>query len=614
MVIDGEWVLVDIDTSKIIAQEKEFNRVVAFCEKGQFREAKPILQNLIKQNPTHSDSYRIMGQILSDEGNQDEAVDYLIDALRWDAKNGWALLMMGNIFAKFKDDVPTAMKYYDQALVVNPNDNITMNNIGANLMQQGKLDEATKYFIEALKINDQYPNTHYALGLIAEMQNDLHSAFFSAIKALKICDIKNSLFKNALSLVVSISNRITSQDDEAKRIYRKFRHQLEFEGGVEIEIIESKEIKTAARFQFAENYNREKHRVLFNPEYKCIPHLIMHELMHYRYVLDARKSNANHIFFSNSEHKNLFIASIKASIDKLKKKGLSDEIIADFVNGMFDGINTQIFNAPIDLFIEADLHEQFSELRPFQFLSLYRFVNEGLDSVTNSNIVELSPKEVLMANKVLNIVTAMQLKELYGLDLINEFKATKSEIELAKELYTEFQEYKIDRKAGEEYELIRHWAQDLKLDKYSTVELESKFRKKTDFDSLLTNIENDPFGVEEPDPAKEREMNQFLESQKEIGLNMAVVVYMIDAMRFFKDKTKESVKQIAMEIAMQGTQGYNPEGKQYQLKTIPDKIFSGYQILAYYYVSWAIAIPDMLSQLQLPFDEEYQLALTINQK
>ena len=39
-----------------------------------------------------------MGQILSDEGDQEEAINCLIDAPRWDSKNGYALLMMGNIF------------------------------------------------------------------------------------------------------------------------------------------------------------------------------------------------------------------------------------------------------------------------------------------------------------------------------------------------------------------------------------------------------------------------------------------------------------------------------------------------------------------------------------
>jgi hypothetical protein len=42
--------------------------------------------------------------------------------------------------------------------------------------------------------------------------------------------------------------------------------------------------------------------------------------------------------------------------------------------------------------------------------------------------------------------------------------------------------------------------------------------------------------------------------------------------------------------------------------------FSGYKLLAYYYVSWAKAVPQMLSQLQMPFDEEYQLALSLFKK
>ncbi len=171
--VDTDWVTIEIDTPTIISQEADYKKTVALCEKGNYAEAKPILKNLIEKNPTNSEYHRIMGQIFSDEGDQEEAINSLIDALRWDSKNGYALLMMGNIFAKFKNDVPTAMKYYDQALVANPKDNIAINNIGANLMQQGKIEEAKKYFWEALKINDQYPNTHFALGMIAERENEL---------------------------------------------------------------------------------------------------------------------------------------------------------------------------------------------------------------------------------------------------------------------------------------------------------------------------------------------------------------------------------------------------------------------------------------------------------
>jgi hypothetical protein len=59
---------------------------------------------------------------------------------------------------------------------------------------------------------------------------------------------------------------------------------------------------------------------------------------------------------------------------------------------------------------------------------------------------------------------------------------------------------------------------------------------------------------------------------------------------------------------MLGTQGFFPDKQGYVVASIPDKSFSGYHILAYYYVSWAMAIPEMLKELQLPFDKEYEMA------
>ena len=132
--IEDDWLKVTIDTPTILSQEPDFKKVVFLCERRRFSEAKQILSVLIAKNKTNSEYHRIYGQIFSEEGNQEDAIDCLIDALRWDPNNSWALLMMGNIFAKYRDDVPTAMKYYDQAVRVNPEDNIAINNIGANLM------------------------------------------------------------------------------------------------------------------------------------------------------------------------------------------------------------------------------------------------------------------------------------------------------------------------------------------------------------------------------------------------------------------------------------------------------------------------------------------------
>ena len=409
--IEDDLVIIDIDTPTIITQDADYNKVVALCEKGNYFEAKPILKNLISKNPTISEYHRILGQILSDEGDQEKAINCLIDALRWDSKNGWALLMMGNIFAKFKDDVNTAMKYYDQALISNPNDNITINNIGANLMHQGKLEEAKKYFWEAIKINDKFPNTHFALGMIAEMENDLQSAFYSTIQSIKLNKNKDGLYQNSIKQAFEIAKKIIATVT-GKKIFREYRHRLELEGDRKIDIIQDEEIPTAAKFEFAENYEREIHIVKYKSSYPAVEHLIMHELVHLEFVIQARKDNLNQLFISNNEHKTEFIKGLESTIKKFKKMGISEKSIADYCSQLFEGMNRQIFNTPIDLFIENLLYHEFSDLRPFQFISLYTMLQEGLIAVTDKEIVELSPKDIVSKSKVYNLLNAMQFKEL----------------------------------------------------------------------------------------------------------------------------------------------------------------------------------------------------------
>ena len=89
---------------------------------------------------------------------------------------------------------------------------------------------------------------------------------------------------------------------------------------------------------------------------------------------------------------------------------------------------------------------------------------------------------------------------------------------------------------------------------------------------------------------------------------MAVVMFMVGALQYFEGMPKEKIKEIAIEIAMQGTQGFSPAKKDYNIPSIPGKWFSGYHILAYYYVSWSLAMPDKVAELQLPFEREFELA------
>ncbi len=275
-------------------------------------------------------------------------------------------------------------------------------------------------------------------------------------------------------------------------------------------------------------------------------------------------------------------------------------------------MNLQAYNTPIDLFIETFLYNDFAELRPYQFLSLYTLNQQGLKAVTDKTTVNLSPPDILSKSKIYNIVNALHLKHLFGVDLIKEFQASQSELKQATTFYEEFLQYKDDKEPGEEYELVLHWAEDLKIDNNFELVDENEYRtKRTDIDNLLASIEQDPFDIESKSPYKDREMEKFQKSQEKLGTNPAVVMFMVDALKYFQSMPDADIKKIAFEIATNGTQGYRPDKADYRISFMPGKLFSGYHILAYYYVSWKLVLPEMVSQLQLPFDKEYQMAVSM---
>jgi Flp pilus assembly protein TadD len=608
VIIEDGFVIVDLDIDAISSQENDLIKIVALCEKNNFSEAKPILLELIKKNPTNSEFHRILGQILSEQGDQDAAVNALIDSLRWNSTNSWALLMMGNIFAKHKKDVTTALKYYDQAIVVNKADHITLANIAYILLQENKLEEAKKYAFEAIKLKDNYPNTSFILSLITEKEGDLQAAFNYTIQSIKQATNPDALYQNAVKQAFDLANKIGNEYDGIK-LFKTYRSQLEAQGGIEIDIFEDNEISTVAKIEFAERYNRDKHIVKYKSTYPAVEHLVMHELVHLDFVIQARTEKLNQVFISTQKNKQNFIQTIQPTIQKLKTMGVDETMTTKFTDGIFNGLNLQTYNTPIDVFIEDFLYNEYATLRPYQFLSLFNLLQEAIKSVTDERVLDIAPQSIVSKTKTYSLVNAIQFKELFGINLIPEFNATNTELNLADTFYKEFAAHKDNRKPGLEFSLVNNWAKTLDLEFFFELESETKFETKNNIDDFLTKLQQDPFGLnEEEDPLEKKEMELFKKHQEEIGTNMAIVMFMVDALLYFKNKPLEDIKQTALEIAMLGTMGIDPNKKEYIISSISDKRFSGNQVLAYYYVSWAIAIPEQVQHLGLNFKKEFEMA------
>jgi len=95
---------------------------------------------------------------------------------------------------------------------------------------------------------------------------------------------------------------------------------------------------------------------------------------------------------------------------------------------------------------------------------------------------------------------------------------------------------------------------------------------------------------------------------------MAVTMYCLDALKYFKDKTPIEIRDIGFEIALLGTSGIDPHdaNKKLHIASIPNKTFSGLQLLAFMYVAWQSIDPT--HNLNLDFKNEYQMALSMFEK
>jgi hypothetical protein len=474
-------------------------------------------------------------------------------------------------------------------------------------MQEGKTEKAKEYFEKALKADPEYPNTYHALAMIADIDQDYKMAFQYAVTAMKKNKKRDELYNQSINLALE-SAKHCIRKDETVRLISAYVDKLESHSGRKIEITPDESVSSSAKLEVAENYNRNEHVIRYKPNYAAVNHLIMHELVHLEYIVQAREARRNELFISNKGHQREFEKSLKKHTKKMQKKGFDDDTISKYYTEIFNGLNLQMFNTPIDLFIENDLYTKYPDLQPVQFLSLVELLKQGIKATTDPRIIGIAPDSALSKSKILNLIGALQFRDLYGFDLIPEFKPMESEIKRAQDLYDEFLENRDNKVAGLEYELIERWASYLNVDQYFDLVEEEAYRKQSSPEKTLESIEEDPYGFQDVDLAKERKMKRFLEAHKDKDINMAVTMYMVEALQRFADMPKDKVKNIAVEIAELGMHGISPDKKGYRVRSIPDTEFSGYHLLAYYYVSWAIALPEMLGQLQMPFEKEYKVA------
>jgi protein O-GlcNAc transferase len=124
----------------------------AFQEKKQFDESKTYYQKAIQLSPTDPTAYINLGILFQNTGQHEKAIKYFEAALDIDPNLYQAYFYMG----VSECDSEKAIESYEHALLINPDCEMALLNIGNFIARQGKLNEAEDYYRRALRINPNY--------------------------------------------------------------------------------------------------------------------------------------------------------------------------------------------------------------------------------------------------------------------------------------------------------------------------------------------------------------------------------------------------------------------------------------------------------------------------
>lgn len=593
--------------------QEKLQHALDLCNKNKFDEALPILEEITKVDPKNSEAWRTLAQLhWFHQHDPEKAYNELIEALRCEPSNIWALVLMGNLLTKEKNDVEHAKQYYDKVLEFHPDNAIAINNIGATYMEVKDFEAALPYLQKALTIDDTYANSYYGLALCYYKLGRLADAFDICHKgALKSSERPENpaVREELIKLYVTVAKELSDQTNYIN-VWKGIKDELEAVDHVNIRITEDKTLNVHAKMEYAPLHAAKEHVIRYNPEKNFVEHLFIHEMMHLKMNQQATKAKKAKAVISSENIRKAFNKRYLAFMKK-KHSHIPASEMNKVIAGLADGLGLQLMNCPLDLFVEHMIYKDYEIVRPIQMLSLFHMEQDNINAVKQAATNGFFPKEIVSANKVMNIATSMHFMDMYGINLIGQYQPTKQEYEHAKDLYEEFKAYLNTYNPGDEYEMLEYFVESFNMEDLVeiinesevTVGMKADLSMKGDLQDLAegalseedADVANAQFALNHQDGADATE-------------TMMMSMYMLAAMEYFDKLTGQDVHRIALEIAMVGVTGIDPK-KKYSIKSVPEKEFGGYEFLAYYYVSWARAIPHMLNKLGLPFSKAYEAAL-----
>jgi len=566
-----------------------FERGITKAKQGDYESAIRLLTKTLEYLPLHTDARRNLAMAYLESGNQEEAINQLIDVLRLDPKDIWAHVLLGNIYGMYRKDFDSAEPFYRKAYEINPDDSYLLHNYASLKGSKKQIEEAIRMFERAIDLNPSYPNSYLGLAMLLVGENRNSDSLFALRRlfsqAQKEDRRSEPVYEQARRLNLQLNREQAEKDYETIMTFvRERATSVEAISGFPVDIVEDDSLEgVTAKTELAWRHRTDRHRILYRTAPSTIvPHLIAHELEHILLEHEARAGGVKKVFAVDDRHKSFVSDSIRVDVQRLQ---MDADVASGFVKRLINGLTNQLYNCPLDMVIEKRLFNKYDVLHPSQFVALCDTQSQNSAVLIDKEIKRITPRTILRSNLAMNCAYAIFTDWLYKgvTDFASSYKAS-SVFPVGKRLFEAFQDVEAKIQPGDEYELILRFASILGLTNWFSI---------VDDDSESER----PQGPTNPELLEQKES--------------ATMMYCLDTLKRFEKMSAEKIREVAFEVGMLGTTGidYTKPERRYSLKSIPGEQFSGLQLLVFMYVGFKKTDPSLNTGLK--FDNAYELALKL---
>lgn len=152
---------------------------------GYWKNAETLFRHDLAVTSPNPVAHNNLGAALKVAGKRKEAVREFEEAVRLNPNDGYAQINLGTALLEF-GKFPDAIRHLEQAVRVKPDSVIAHNALGVALLNAGETREATAQFERALELDPDSADPHYNLGLILRQAGKTQDAIAQFEQAVRL--------------------------------------------------------------------------------------------------------------------------------------------------------------------------------------------------------------------------------------------------------------------------------------------------------------------------------------------------------------------------------------------------------------------------------------------